>query len=98
MLIKLTSRSEVTQELFWDRPCNSEPRSEHEDDTELSPLSPSFHTTPAGGRLSPPTYDLACGRSAYTVDLQWKQVSSLVPSGPEDETLPLGHRGFHHLK
>ncbi|GBL72274.1 hypothetical protein AVEN_115236-1 [Araneus ventricosus] len=32
-LVILTSRFEVTRGLFWDSPCNSEPRSEDEGDT-----------------------------------------------------------------
>ncbi|GBN21115.1 hypothetical protein AVEN_49215-1 [Araneus ventricosus] len=31
----------------------------------------------------------------YTADLQWNRVSNLRPSGPEVETLPLGHRGLY---
>ncbi|GBM48993.1 hypothetical protein AVEN_55205-1 [Araneus ventricosus] len=33
-----------------------------------------------------------------TTDLQWNRISSLVPSGPEAETLPLGHRGLCKLQ
>ncbi|GBM65030.1 hypothetical protein AVEN_68951-1 [Araneus ventricosus] len=32
-------------------------------------------------------------QAPYTADLQWNRVSSLEPSGPKAETLPLGHRG-----
>ncbi|GBN47686.1 hypothetical protein AVEN_132807-1 [Araneus ventricosus] len=58
---------------------------------ELTPPSLNFRATPEGGRL-PFTYDLACNRSTHTADLQWNRVSSLKPSGPEVENLPLGHR------
>ncbi|GBN55509.1 hypothetical protein AVEN_119255-1 [Araneus ventricosus] len=54
---------------------------------ELTPPSPNFRTTPAGGRLTP-TYDLACSRPKYTTELQWNRVSNLEPSGPKAETLP----------
>ncbi|GBO05121.1 hypothetical protein AVEN_234739-1 [Araneus ventricosus] len=33
----------------------------------------------------------------YTPDLQWKRVSNLELSGPEANTLPLGHRGLTRL-
>ncbi|GBM80172.1 hypothetical protein AVEN_164848-1 [Araneus ventricosus] len=42
----------------------------------------------------PPTYELAWGRSAYTMDLQWNRVSSPESCGPKAESLPLGHRGL----
>ncbi|GBL71966.1 hypothetical protein AVEN_115011-1 [Araneus ventricosus] len=56
-LVILTSRFEATQGLFWDGPCNFEPRSDDEDGTP----SPSFHAAPAGGHLAT-AYDLACNR------------------------------------
>ncbi|GBO15856.1 hypothetical protein AVEN_229143-1 [Araneus ventricosus] len=58
----------------------------------LAPPSPNFRATPTGERLAT-TYDLACN-APYTADLQWNRVSNLRPSGPEVETLPLGHRGL----
>ncbi|GBN37912.1 hypothetical protein AVEN_91465-1 [Araneus ventricosus] len=60
---------------------------------ELAPPSPNFCSSPTGGRLAT-TYDLAYKRPPYTADLQWNRVSNLRPSGPEVETLPLGHRGL----
>ncbi|GBO02250.1 hypothetical protein AVEN_89404-1 [Araneus ventricosus] len=40
-----------------------------------------------------PTYDLTCNKPKHMADLQWNRVSNMEPSGPEAETLPLGHRG-----
>ncbi|GBM34908.1 hypothetical protein AVEN_41456-1 [Araneus ventricosus] len=37
-------------------------------------------------------------QAPYMEDLQWNRVSNLRPSGPEVETLPLGHSGLHLLK
>ncbi|GBN40407.1 hypothetical protein AVEN_199480-1 [Araneus ventricosus] len=59
---------------------------------ELTPPSLNFRIIPGGGCLAF-TYDLACYRYTYTADLQWNGVSSLKPSSPEAENLPLGHRG-----
>ncbi|GBM19645.1 hypothetical protein AVEN_107312-1 [Araneus ventricosus] len=36
--------------------------------------------------------------ATYTADLQWKRVSSLESSGPEAETLTLGHRSLSRLR
>ncbi|GBO40477.1 hypothetical protein AVEN_130492-1 [Araneus ventricosus] len=60
---------------------------------ELTPPSPSFRATPAGGRLAT-MYDLECNGPPYTADLRWNRVSSLRPSCPEVGTLPLGRRGL----
>ncbi|GBN77542.1 hypothetical protein AVEN_247067-1 [Araneus ventricosus] len=58
---------------------------------ELSnPLSKLSHRTSWRGLGT--TYDLTCN-SQRTADLQWNRASSLGPSGPDAETLPLGHRG-----
>ncbi|GBL93876.1 hypothetical protein AVEN_153636-1 [Araneus ventricosus] len=58
-------------------------------------LTPRFKTsTPHQWEgLWPPTYDLACNRPTYTAYLQCNRFSNLKRSGPEAETLPLGHRG-----
>ncbi|GBL87790.1 hypothetical protein AVEN_81384-1 [Araneus ventricosus] len=55
---------------------------------ELAPLSPNIGTTPAGGNL---THYIRFNmqQATYTVNLQWKRVSSLEPSGLEVEVLPL---------
>ncbi|GBM64358.1 hypothetical protein AVEN_11011-1 [Araneus ventricosus] len=53
------SRFGGTRGLFWDGPRNIEPRSGDEEGTWAGTLSPSFRTTPTGGRLTP-TYDLVC--------------------------------------
>ncbi|GBL60191.1 hypothetical protein AVEN_177887-1 [Araneus ventricosus] len=82
---------EATLGLFWDRPCNIQPRSDDKEDTWAGP-PPSIRITPAGGRLAL-TYDLTCNRTAYTADIQWNRVSNLEPSSSGAETLPLSHRG-----
>ncbi|GBO24564.1 hypothetical protein AVEN_1425-1 [Araneus ventricosus] len=51
--------------------------------------------TTTGGRLTT-TYRFNVQQATYTADLRWNQVSSLLPSGPEVETLLLGHRS--HIK
>ncbi|GBM91242.1 hypothetical protein AVEN_213762-1 [Araneus ventricosus] len=58
---------------------------------ELVPC-PSFHTTPVGGHLA--TAWRATGTIFWrTSDLLGNRVSSLEPSGPKVESLPLGHFG-----
>ncbi|GBO40528.1 hypothetical protein AVEN_138261-1 [Araneus ventricosus] len=54
-------RRKTTRGLFWDGPRHFEPRSDDEDDTWAGRPSPSFHATPAGGRLTT-MYDFACKR------------------------------------
>ncbi|GBM34840.1 hypothetical protein AVEN_208042-1 [Araneus ventricosus] len=58
-------------------------------------LAPALQTSAPHQRedVCPSTQDLACNRPP-TTDLQWNRVSNLEPSGPEVETLPLGHRGL----
>ncbi|GBM06323.1 hypothetical protein AVEN_121369-1 [Araneus ventricosus] len=53
--------AQASRGLFWDGPLNFEPQPDDEDDTWAGSSSPSFHATPAGGRLAT-TYDLACNR------------------------------------
>ncbi|GBN09669.1 hypothetical protein AVEN_33508-1 [Araneus ventricosus] len=36
-------------------------------------------------------------RTPYTADFQWNRFSNLEPSGPEAETLLLGHCGLEHF-
>ncbi|GBN59348.1 hypothetical protein AVEN_101239-1 [Araneus ventricosus] len=58
---------------------------------ELAPPSPNFRATPTGGHLAT-KYDLACNRP------HTRRIFSGIgfrPSGPEVETLPLGHRGLY---
>ncbi|GBM38630.1 hypothetical protein AVEN_37434-1 [Araneus ventricosus] len=50
-------------------------------------LPPYFRATPTGRRLIAGV-DLTCTKPTDTVDLRWKQVSNLEPSGPEAQTLP----------
>ncbi|GBM88756.1 hypothetical protein AVEN_4337-1, partial [Araneus ventricosus] len=57
---------------------------------ELPHSSPNFRATPTGGRLAT-TYDLACKRP-HTRRLY--RGIGFRPSGPEVETLPLGHHGL----
>ncbi|GBO25774.1 hypothetical protein AVEN_97327-1 [Araneus ventricosus] len=59
----------------------------------MAPLSPNFLTTPEGGLLAP-MYDLTCNRPQCTTDLQWNWALNQEPSGLEDDTLPLDHRGL----
>ncbi|GBO28602.1 hypothetical protein AVEN_99700-1 [Araneus ventricosus] len=47
--------------LFWDGPRNFELRSGDEGDTRAGTPSPSFRTSPMGGRLVT-TYNLTCSR------------------------------------
>ncbi|GBM82944.1 hypothetical protein AVEN_30708-1 [Araneus ventricosus] len=49
---------------------------------ELTPPSPSFRATPAGGRL-PATLDFAFTRSTHRADFHWNRVSNLEPSCPK---------------
>ncbi|GBM91092.1 hypothetical protein AVEN_135111-1 [Araneus ventricosus] len=53
------SRFEAKRRLFLDGPCNFVPRSGDKDDTKSGDFSPTFRTTPTGGRLAT-TYDLTC--------------------------------------
>ncbi|GBL89626.1 hypothetical protein AVEN_104592-1 [Araneus ventricosus] len=86
-----SGRLETTRALFWDGPRDFEPRLDDEDDS-WSPF-PSFHTAPAGERLTKYVC-LECNRLTYTAVLQWNWVSGPEHSGPEAEILPLGHP-FH---
>ncbi|GBO11393.1 hypothetical protein AVEN_26422-1 [Araneus ventricosus] len=54
--------------------------------------SPNFRTTPEGGLLAT-AYDLTCYNPIYTADPHTSRspVSYPEPSGPEAETLPIGH-------
>ncbi|GBN07219.1 hypothetical protein AVEN_4328-1 [Araneus ventricosus] len=66
---------------------------------ELVSLSPSFHATPTGGRLST-THDLSCNRP-HTQRI-FNGIGSRTLR-PKAETLPLDHRGlltilYCHLK
>ncbi|GBM26991.1 hypothetical protein AVEN_47190-1 [Araneus ventricosus] len=92
----LTSRSEVTRGLFCGGHRNFEPRSDDEDDTWAGTHSPNFRTTPTGGRLVP-YLRFNVQKAKYTTDLQWNRVSNLETSGPQVETLPLGHRAASHV-
>ncbi|GBO25200.1 hypothetical protein AVEN_85298-1 [Araneus ventricosus] len=60
---------------------------------EMAPRSPNLLTTPEGGLLAP-MYDLTCNRPQCTTDIQWNRALNQEPSGPEDETFPLVHRGL----
>ncbi|GBM22097.1 hypothetical protein AVEN_266464-1 [Araneus ventricosus] len=52
MTNKYTARFEVARVLFCDGPRNFLPRSDDEDDTELSLPSPNIHTIPLRGLLT----------------------------------------------
>ncbi|GBM99096.1 hypothetical protein AVEN_138935-1 [Araneus ventricosus] len=56
--------------------------------------SPSFHTTPTGGRLAT-TYDLACNRPNTRRIFSGIGFRTWKHSGPKAATLPLGHRGLY---
>ncbi|GBN05801.1 hypothetical protein AVEN_88105-1 [Araneus ventricosus] len=93
----ITSRFEATRGLFRDGPRNFEPRSDDEDNTSAGTPSPRFRATPAGGRLAT-THDLACSRPhTRRIFSGIGFVSNLRPSGPEVETLPLGHRDLREI-
>ncbi|GBN33563.1 hypothetical protein AVEN_218043-1 [Araneus ventricosus] len=83
----------ATRQLFWDGFRNFEPLSDDEDDTRDGIPSPNFRTKPVGGCLVPylrfnvKQAHKHCGSPA-------ESVSNLELSGPEAETLPLGHRGL----
>ncbi|GBN21299.1 hypothetical protein AVEN_112453-1 [Araneus ventricosus] len=60
---------------------------------EPAPPSPDFCATPVRGRL---IHDLRFNmHQAHILVGSWRnRVSSLEPSGPKAETIPLGHRGL----
>ncbi|GBO03695.1 hypothetical protein AVEN_169104-1, partial [Araneus ventricosus] len=64
----------------------------HDQTTKETPISPNVHAAPAGEHQAP--MNLPCTRPVYMVVLGWNRVSSLEPSGPEAETLPLSHCGI----
>ncbi|GBN98974.1 hypothetical protein AVEN_44470-1 [Araneus ventricosus] len=56
-------------------------------------LAPPLQTsTPHQREDAWPPLMIQSGAGPYSADLQWNRVSSLEPSGPKAETLPLGHR------
>ncbi|GBN38764.1 hypothetical protein AVEN_47561-1 [Araneus ventricosus] len=55
----LSSRFEATRRQFWDGPRNLNLGQMTRTTPELAPLSPNFHATPTGGRLTT-TYNLTC--------------------------------------
>ncbi|GBM50868.1 hypothetical protein AVEN_178138-1 [Araneus ventricosus] len=61
--------------------------------TRTAPIlvpSPSFHTTAAGGHLETSWHAMGAIHAGSSCE---NRVSRLEPSGPETETLPLGHCG-----
>ncbi|GBN24773.1 hypothetical protein AVEN_146830-1 [Araneus ventricosus] len=89
VLVILMSHFEAARGLFWDRPYNFEPRSDHEDDTSTGTPSPNFLASSVGGHLA--TTDVTCTRPAHMAVLRWNRVSNLEPSCSKVEILPPGH-------
>ncbi|GBM58983.1 hypothetical protein AVEN_249894-1 [Araneus ventricosus] len=65
--------------------------------TKLAPPYPSFHVTPAGGRLAP-AYDLACSTPNIQRIISGIGFRTWNPRGSKADTLPLPHNIVYYLK